>query len=234
MNIRRIKNIVATCRQIAFPEVCVCCGMSVFGSRKLLCDGCRLARFAQPDIRSGTFMPSSVPHHYSLLTFDKGGYLQQLLNKLKYQHLSNLGRELGQYLGNSYLESPEYHYSDMDRLRGFILIPVPLHKKKQRKRGYNQARVIAEGIASATGWKVVPEQMLIRSKNTKTQTGLTTKERSENVREVFEWGKIGLSNKEIPVLVDDVFTTGATAFELADMVMKKTDEKSIILTIAKA
>src|SRR5690554_3805490 len=132
MNISRIKNIVATCRQIAFPEVCVCCGMSVFSSGKLLCDGCRQERFDQPHIRNEEFMPGSVLHHYSMWTFDKGGYLQELLHKLKYQHLSNLGMELGQYLGRSYLESPEYHYSDMDRTRGFLLIPVPLHKKKQR------------------------------------------------------------------------------------------------------
>lgn len=160
--------------------------------------------------------------------------MQELLHTLKYQHLSNLGRELGQYLANSYIDSPEYRYLETRSSRRFLLIPVPLHKKKQRKRGYNQARVIAEGIASVTGWKMAPEGMLIRIRNTKTQTGLTTEERMENVNGAFEWGSRESINSEIPVLIDDVFTTGATVFELAGMLMHETAKASVILTLAKA
>lgn len=234
MSIRRIKNIVTACRQIAFPPVCVCCGLSVYSTGRLLCEICRQERFEQANYLPDEILPVSVWHHYSLWAFDKGGYLQSLLHTLKYHHLNHLGLELGQYLGESYIESPEYQYSEMKRERGFMLIPVPLHKKKQRVRGYNQARVIAEGISSVTGWNIVPEGMVIRSKNTPSQTGLTTEERSENVRGAFEWTMESVRIRETPVVIDDVFTTGATVFELTDSIRKVTGEKSVILTLARA
>lgn len=233
MSLQRFKNIFSACRQIAFPDVCVCCGMTVYRDNTLLCSACRDLRFEEPVHAGDEILPASVLHQYSLWTFDKGGYLQDLLHLLKYHHLGNLGRELGEYLGNSYRFSPEYSYIKTDRSRGFLLIPVPLHRRKKRQRGYNQARLIAEGVAAVTGWKLLPEDALVRNRNTKSQTGLTKEERSANVHAVFEWTE-PLHFKEVPVLVDDVFTTGATLFELAGMVYENCERSSIILTLARA
>lgn len=233
MALQRMIKILTACRQIAFPDVCICCGLTVYRDHILLCGECRDQRFEKPIQTGEEILPASVLHQFSLWTFDKGGYLQDLLHLLKYHHLGNLGKELGEYLGNSYRCSPEYTYMKTDRSRGFILIPVPLHRRKERQRGYNQARLIAEGVAAVTGWKLLPDDLLIRNRNTKSQTGLTKEERTANVHAVFEW-KERVRMNEIPVLIDDVFTTGATLYELADMVYRHCERSSILLTLARA
>jgi ComF family protein len=115
-----------------------------------------------------------------------------------------------------------------------LLIPVPLHRKKQRKRGYNQARVLANGISNRSGWPVVAEQSVVRVKNTITQTGLSSSERQNNLEGAFTLSQPIDYDKQIPVLVDDVFTTGATTFELARVLNVTAARKAVILTVASA
>ena len=141
---------------------------------------------------------------------------------------------MGVHLAERYLNSPLL----IDELRAEerepLLIPVPLHRKKQRKRGYNQARVLANGISNRAGWPVVAEQSVVRVKNTITQTGLSSSERQNNLEGAFTLSQPINYDKQIPVLVDDVFTTGATTFELARVLNVTAARKAVILTVASA
>ncbi len=183
---------------------------------------------------SNELLPEYILHRFSVWAFDKGGMLQNLLHDLKYHHLKDVGLEIGAHLGERYLKSSQLISELQNEGREPLLIPVPLHWKKQRKRGYNQARVLANGISNRTGWKVVREKTVIRVKNTRTQTGLSSIERQNNLDGAFKLHHSIEYDKQIPVLVDDVFTTGATTFELAGVLNATSVRKAVVLTVASA
>ena len=115
----------------------------------------------------------------------------------------------------------------------FRQIPVPLHKKKQQIRGYNQSEWIARGITAVTGIPVDTE-MIVRRKNTETQTHKSVFERWENVDGIFELHHVGaLAGKHI-LLVDDVLTTGATTAACAACLAEIEGIHISILTLAIA
>jgi len=136
--------------------------------------------------------------------FEEDGTLQQIIHLLKYGGMTSIGVALGRRLGN--------------RLKAELLptaidgiLPIPLHRTKERERGYNQAGFIAEGISSSTGFPV-RNSLLRRRRFTVTQTRLTAEERRLNVADAFE---VPLSSRSSVhekrfLLVDDVITTGAT------------------------
>jgi len=234
MNSKTLKKFFVGLRSVAFPSVCACCGYSTAGSGHHICEWCRLQRFESPQIITKDLLPECILHRFSVWAFDKGGMLQDLLHDLKYHHLKEVGLEMGVHLAERYLNSPLL----IDELRAEerepLLIPVPLHRKKQRKRGYNQARVLANGISNRAGWPVVAEQSVVRVKNTITQTGLSSSERQNNLEGAFTLSQPINYDKQIPVLVDDVFTTGATTFELARVLNVTAARKAVILTVASA
>ena len=220
--------------EIIFPVCCVCCGVSTNQSGRLICSWCERERFEFVSVEDYDIKPETILGLTSMWYFDKGGYLQQLLHNLKYNYLQNAGVELGSILGRFLL-----NHSNPDPLYVFnqkkpILIPVPLHKSKLRKRGYNQARALAEGALKATSWDLIDEETVIRVRKTTTQTGLNSSERAENVHKAFSIEKPELLQDYQPIIVDDVFTTGATTFELADQIFKETSNRVFIVTVAKA
>jgi len=234
MSKKSIKKVISGLRSVAFPSVCACCGFTTAAGSTHICDWCKVQRFETPSAQAGELLPEFILHRFSMWAFDKGGMLQDLLHDLKYHHLKDVGLELGAHLGEKYLNAPKRIDELESEGKEPIIIPVPLHKKKQRKRGYNQARVLAKGLSNRTGWPVVPEKSVIRVKNTKTQTGLTSSERQKNLDGAFECLRPVDFDKQIAVLVDDVFTTGATTFELARALNITDEQKAIILTVASA
>lgn len=131
-------------------------------------------------------------------TFEKGAPIQRALWALKYNRHPAVGEEIGAYYGR--------------QLRGTVfasalaVVPIPLHPRKLRKRGYNQATAFAGGIGAALGIPVLPNA-LKRTRHTQTQTGLNRAQRQQNVAGVFA------PTQALParvLVVDDVLTTGAT------------------------
>jgi len=234
MHINVLKKLIMGLRSVAFPSVCACCGFSTGVNGCYICEWCRAKRFEAPQVPGWELLPEYITHRFSMWAFDKGGMLQGLLHDLKYHHLKDVGLELGAHLGERYLNAPERMEQLQREGKEPLIIPVPLHKKKQRKRGYNQARVLAMGISNRTGWTVIPEKSVIRVKNTKTQTGLTSSERQHNLDGAFASLRKVDFNHYVPVLVDDVFTTGATTFELAKTLEISAEQKAVILTVASA
>lgn len=138
----------------------------------------------------------------ALYQFVKGGRVQELLHRLKYEGKREIGIKLGEWYGRQLSES-EY-FTNID-----VIVPVPLHPRKERLRGYNQAAMFAQGIASSMK-KIGLKNGLVRQVFTETQTQKSRDERLKNVSEVFAVGNVkDLEGKHI-LLVDDVMTTGAT------------------------
>lgn len=111
-----------------------------------------------------------------------------------------------------------------------VIVPVPLHWKRKRRRGYNQAEIIAKHLGDMLGIPV--ETNLVRRKYaTKPQKELNDKERKKNLKDAFEVGKLKIKNKNI-LLVDDIYTTGSTINEISNVLWEKGQNKVWFLTIS--
>ncbi|MBC5774587.1 ComF family protein [Pontibacter sp. KCTC 32443] len=163
---------------------------------------------------------------FSYLYFNSKGSVQRLLHQLKYKGAKELGEHLGLRYG-SILQEYQYH----DQID--LIVPVPLHKQKQRKRGYNQSEWFAKGIGAAMG---VPAKadVLKRTINTTTQTQKNRLSRWQNVEQVFEVTKPEQVKGRRVLIVDDVLTTGATLEACAITLLAAGATEVSIATIAAA
>ncbi len=188
-----------------YPQVCVLCGRAAVGAGEYLCGACPTDRLT-PAPASEALLPEGLEAAQAAWAYDKRGDIQALLHALKYGGLRRLGVELGRLAAASFDPTP-YH----------ALLPVPLHPRRLRQRGYNQAEAIAEGVAEATGLPLVPAPAVVRVRATRTQTGFNLFQRGENMREAFRVAEPAAVAGKRLLLVDDVMTTGATLFELHRM-----------------
>lgn len=134
-----------------------------------------------------------------------GGVVKRAIAMMKYQNHPQIARPLGQWLGEAWLLSNVSQCQPQP-----FVVPIPLHPNKQKKRGYNQAALIAESFSATTGLKLRVNG-LKRVQDTKAQFGLSASERESNLAEAFAVGE-ELRHCHVPVLlVDDIYTTGATA-----------------------
>lgn len=128
--------------------------------------------------------------------------MQGLIHELKYRNNTEAGIFLGQELGMSIKEAPLFQ--DLD-----YLIPIPLHPKRERERGYNQSMMIAQGIAEVTSIPIGGD-FLYRKVNTVTQTHKSKEERWHNVKDIFGLRHAEQLKGKSVLLIDDVLTTGST------------------------
>lgn len=217
--------------ELVFPVTCACCGIKTEEAHQTICNWCRRSRFELAGEDIAEILPETVSSHFSMWYFDKGGYLQQLLHNLKYNHLKGVGKELGRLLAATYMRA-----NDPDKIVDVkpLIVPVPLHRIRLRKRGYNQARVLAEGFSELTNWEIISAGAITRIRNTGTQTGLTSRQRSDNIRNAFKVEQHEHLQNRRTIIIDDVFTTGATTFELASTLVDTTGQRSEIVTVAHA
>lgn len=223
---------------IAFPRVCLCCGLETTEEERQICSFCRQERFeaANPDFRcsgSGVILPDSVAVQHALWNFDKGGLLQDLMHYLKYERLTGIGTELGTGLGESMSRHPHI-LEILDIAAEKVLLPVPLHYLKFRKRGFNQAYYIAKGMQSVLGIPICKLKDVVRRKNTRSQTGFSLKKRVANMQGAFRVRRREAVEGKIIIIVDDVFTTGSTSFELAAVLKESGSREIVITTVAQA
>ncbi|HQR00605.1 MAG TPA: phosphoribosyltransferase family protein, partial [Ferruginibacter sp.] len=152
--------------------------------------------------------------------------LQHLIHQLKYKGNQDIGKYLGELTGMSLQNSARFQTLD-------AIIPLPLYPEKERKRGYNQAAVIAEGISSVLNIPVI-NAVVIRSHATETQTRKHRTERWENVNRSFRiTDPQQLAGKHV-LLVDDVITTGATLEACGEVILETPSSKLSIATLAYA
>ncbi|MBP6686941.1 MAG: ComF family protein, partial [Lacibacter sp.] len=156
--------------------------------------------------------------------FTKSSVLQQLIHQLKYSGNTDVGHQLGQWLGLQLQKSNRFNSID-------ALIPLPLYPSKEKKRGYNQAAILCEGIAEIMNIPII-NNVVLRKRYTDTQTKKGRAERLLNVDSSFEVTDSAALQQKHLLLVDDVITTGAT-LEACGLVIKEADNiKLSIATLA--
>jgi ComF family protein len=138
----------------------------------------------------------------SAFVFTKEGAFQHIAHALKYTGYQSIGLELGRRLGSAILAQ---------KIHADVIVPIPLHARKLRERGYNQAELIAHGASEVTSIPVRAD-LVQRSKFTHSQTTLSLDERQKNVEDAFALRRPDSSEirGKTFILVDDVITTGAT------------------------
>jgi ComF family protein len=139
----------------------------------------------------------------AFLLYEKKGYTQSLIHSFKYKDCKKLATYLGR-IASSYLKADNL-FGETD-----LLVPVPLHPQKEKKRGYNQAEWIAKGVAAVYGKPVISD-ILYRKTASATQTKKSRYERHLNVETIFALHETKTFDHKHILLIDDVVTTGATS-----------------------
>ncbi|MGB3493159.1 MAG: hypothetical protein WBA57_10550 [Elainellaceae cyanobacterium] len=140
------------------------------------------------------------------------GSLKRAIATLKYGNQEALGHRLGQELGHLWVKANLTPPASLSQ--STVVVPIPLHAEKQAQRGYNQAELIAAGFCDITGFKLLPS-LLERSRSTEAQFGLSVTQREHNLTGAFRVNrtclrKSGRSPHRKVILIDDIYTTGAT------------------------
>ena len=228
-----IKDWLHSFLSLLFPHCCVVCGNALVRGEECICTLCnmnlpRTNYHLRKDNPVEQMFWGKIPlgHATSFFFYRKGSDFRQILHQLKYGGQKEVGAIMGRYMASELLASGFFQGID-------CIIPVPLHKQKQRMRGYNQSEWIARGISIVTGIPINTEAV-IRRKNTETQTRKSVLGRWENVEGVFERHSAeSLVGKHI-LIIDDVLTTGATTVACASCLMEIEGIRISVLTLAVA
>lgn len=204
---------------ILFPKVCLNCGKQ---GESYLCSSCFLAF----DLKFRIF---PVQNKYFDFLIYLGKYKDEIRRKiLKFKFYN------GAYINEYFLEFLLKDKNICDFLKSFdLIIPVPMYKDKKSRRGYNQTELFAKNLGKNLNLSYA-EDILIKFKENKTQSLLPKDERAKNVKDVFKIQNFfKIKDKKI-ILIDDIFTTGAT-IQICSKLLKKAGAASIIaLVIAKS
>ncbi len=216
-----------------YPRLCAGCHTALVRGEDVLCLGClidlpKTGFEKQPDnpVAQLFWGRVNIRMATSFCCFDKGGIMQHLMHQLKYKGSMEVGEKLGKLLGIDLIKTESFQ--DIQ-----IIIPVPLHPKRERSRGYNQSAVIGKGLSSSMGIPQVTNN-LVRNHYSNSQTNKGRFERWENVKELFGVRKPELLEGKHLLLVDDVVTTGSTLEACAQELLKIPGTTVSIATLAYA
>ncbi|MEL6719414.1 MAG: ComF family protein [Bacteroidota bacterium] len=160
----------------------------------------------------------------TMFFFNKGGKIRELVHQLKYKNQYQIGVELGKAFGKKLVQTQ--HFQSID-----CIVPIPLHPKKERKRGYNQSEAIAKGLSESLSKPYFKDGMK-RVLHLKSLTRKNRDERFKSIENAYEVKRTKkLTGKHI-LLVDDVLTTGATIEACAKKILELPDVKLSLVVIA--
>ena len=216
-----------------YPNTCIICGENLLKEEECTCTLClykipKTDCFKQKENSVSKLFWGRVQlqNAVALYQFQKEGSVQKLIHELKYEGGKKTGIFLGKQLGYALKESNSFY--DID-----YIIPIPLHPKKEKLRGYNQSKYIAKGIQEILCVKM-NTHTIIRTENTDSQTRKKRFSRWENMMNSFALKKTKkLQNTHI-LLIDDVVTTGATLEACSQKLLEIEGVKVSIATIAVA
>ncbi len=233
MNFQLSNSYINAFTELFFPRICCGCGAHLFSQEQEICSRCirKLPRtgfeLVDDDPVSQTFWGRvKLKKATSLYYYRKGEMLQQLLHKLKYKGNFQLGQVLGRQMGN--ILSQSGFMSNID-----LIMPVPLHEKRLRQRGYNQSDFISQGLSQASGISVVKNN-LVRVIHTESQTHKGRFERWENVSNIFMVTDTSSLNGKHVLLIDDIVTTGATLEACTQALLQNSNVEVSVATVGYA
>ncbi len=205
----RFSKIINDINYVLLPQVCFGCNTQLTRGEHLLCTVCR----NDLPITDYNFLEENpvdrifygripVKKATSFLFFSQNGIVKQLLHHLKYKNQESIGAFLGDWYGEILKEQGGLEQID-------AIIPVPLHHKKLKKRGYNQIDLFGKRLAHHLNVKFLKD-VLIKTANTKTLTKKSRFNRWQSTEELYQIVDSELLKNKKVLLVDDVITTGAT------------------------
>ncbi|MBN2273182.1 MAG: ComF family protein [Bacteroidales bacterium] len=215
-----------------FPRLCPACSGVLYGNESILCLKCncefpRTGFHLDPanDTARLFWGRVMIKNAASFFFYQKGSRFQNIIHKVKYHNCRHLGMEMGRWYGHELVNTPFCHAD--------LIHPVPLHVRKQRKRGYNQSELIAKGLSESLSLPM-ETGLVERVMYTDTQTRKSKYERWSNVEGIFRViHPEKLKNKHV-LLVDDVVTTGSTLEACAAPILSVEGTQVSILTLAYA
>jgi ComF family protein len=228
----RFQEIKESVLHLLFPHVCAGCGSDILSEESSVCMHC-VASMPETNFELHPHNPvekkfwgrmplaAATAQYY----FTKESLMQHLMHQFKYKSNKELGRQLGRMMGKSLKNSGRFQVD--------ALIPLPLYPAKEKRRGYNQATVLCEGMAEHMNLPVLKD-VIIRPQFTETQTRKGRIERWLNMEGKFILNKSEvIANKHI-LLVDDVVTTGATLEACGTELLKAENVRLSIATLCYA
>lgn len=207
-----------------FPKTCAGCDTPLVYGEKLICTSCwyhlpfTLLSNGTGNLSTGQFA--------SFFSFLDSSRVQRIIYQLKYRNRPEIGSFLGEKYGILLREIPPFNEAD-------VIVPVPLHPIKLRKRGYNQSAFFARGLSHSMQ-KPLAERCLIRHRATPSQTTKNRYQRHENMEAAFRLNEAEASVGKHVLLVDDVLTTGATLEACSSVLLAGGAIKVNAVTIARA
>jgi ComF family protein len=226
-----IPRILTDFVRLFYPNLCMVCHNDLAEGESVICTSClyhiprtRYWFDAENPVAKIFWGRVFVQNACSFFFFAKGSRYRKLLHHLKYNGKREVGFVLGKEFG--------YELKKVDSFNGIdLIVPVPLHPRRFKQRGYNQAEEIAKGLQESMGIPI-STKTLVRSGYTETQTRKTRTERVKNVSKAFRLDDpLAFKGKHI-LIVDDIVTTGATLEECAAIVLEAEDAKVSIVTLA--
>ncbi|MCL1942960.1 MAG: ComF family protein [Candidatus Azobacteroides sp.] len=228
-----MKDLLKDFAAILFPELCITCNAKLIADEKFICMSCL---YHLPETKSylqkenqaekrfwGKF---DIVHAHSFFRYVKDSDFHRLLVELKYKECKELGEYLGDYYAGKLKQAGVFE--DVD-----YIVPVPLHRKRHKKRGYNQSEWIAKGMSKVLGKTLIPDNLYRKSANS-TQTKRGVYERWENVAGIFELKNPMVFADKHLLLVDDVLTTGSTITACAHALHAAENVRISVATLAIA
>ena len=192
-----IKHFITSLLDLIYKRKCYFCGSSK--------DSLSMCAKCYEELTFSDNKPNRIVDNvniYSAGIYEKN--LQKLIRGLKYHKQSDLAHYLAKFL---------YEYIKMSDLNNdFVIVPVPLHKNRIKKRKYNHMELVAKELSILTGWEYETE-LITREKDTKPQYKLTKIQRLENLKDAFDVSTENYNNKPI-LIIDDICTTGSTFEEM--------------------
>ena len=225
-----IMNVISSFLDLFFPDLCKSCNNPLNVGEKIICTNCR-HKLPQTnyhlsknnEIEKIFYGRSKIEFASSFLFFYKNSLTQNLIHNLKYKGHQEIGTLIGHWYGNKLLEESNLSFD--------YIVAVPLHRHKEKKRGYNQVDTFGKSLAKVFN-ATYSKDNLVRIYKSETQTKKSRFARWLNVKEIFSINDTELfSNKKV-LLIDDVITTGATLDACCHQLSKSPGIKISIVTMA--